>query len=94
MKDARKDWYHHPKYGLVRKDPQGYYEGDTETYISPESGLESVYERDQRLFVEQAVMGDLVGANNTSPDWNVEMLAKYYMRVYDVIQNTIKNNGK
>jgi hypothetical protein len=94
MKDPRKDWYYHPKYGLVRKDPQGYYEGDTETYISSESNLESVYERDQRLFVEQAVMTELTKAVETSPDWNVEALTNYYMRVYNVIQNTIKNNGK
>jgi hypothetical protein len=94
MKDPRKDWYHHPKYGLVRKDAQGYYEGDTETYISPEAGLESMYERDQRLFVEQAVMGDLIKSDEALPDRNVEVITKYYMRVYDVIQKTLKENGK
>jgi hypothetical protein len=94
MKDPRKHWYHHPKYGVVLKDAQGHFRSDTEDYISSEAGLESMYERDQRLFVEQAVMTELTKAVETSPDWNVEMLAKYYMGVYDVIQKTLKENGK
>jgi hypothetical protein len=94
MKDARKDWYHHPKYGVVLRDSQGHFRSDTEDYISSEAGLESVYERDQRLFVEQAVMGDLIKSDEALPDRNVEVITKYYMRVYDVIQKTLKENGK
>jgi hypothetical protein len=92
MKDVRECHYHHPIFGVMRKDLESnYYNTEGNLYIPEGIELETIYERDRRLWVEQIVVTDLARRNNIVNDDDLEFMIGHYCNTYDLIQKSITN---
>jgi hypothetical protein len=93
MKNVRECHYHHPIFGVMRKDLESnYYNTEGNLYIPEGIELETIYERDRRLWVEQAISMELTNQGVLLTDTQIEHRAKYYLKAYDLIQNVIFQN--
>ncbi len=97
MEDLRKELFWHPVYGCLEKVT-----GRDNAYIkfgaNPANGIyisqpmETVYERDRRLWVEQVLLKELADQDIYLSDMQIESRTKYYLKAYDLIQNVIFQN--
>jgi hypothetical protein len=91
-KDIRKNYYYHPQYGVVTKGIDGsFYHEDGNAYVAEGYELETLYQRDRRLWVEQMVVTDLAGQNDIVNSEDFKCMIKYYFDTYDLIQNELSN---
>jgi hypothetical protein len=97
MEDIRKRLFWHPVHGELAKisaDECTYENKDTiihDTQIYVDEPMETVYERDRRLWVEQMVVTDLAGQNDIVNSEDFKCMIKYYFDTYDLIQNELSN---
>ena len=98
MEDIRMKLFWHPVHGELAKLPGDEYSyenkdtiaNDTPLYI--DQPMETVYQRDRRLWVEQAISMELTNQGVLLTDTQIEHRAKYYLKAYDLIQNVIFQN--
>jgi hypothetical protein len=92
MEEVRYHHYYHPVFGsMIKKFEGNYYNYDGNLYIPNGIELESLYERDRRLWVEQAMLKELVETDGLLNSSQVEKTTQYFCEAYDVIQKTISN---
>ncbi len=94
MEDIRKELFWHPQLGVLEKVSE---DGtcrlsNANTFVRMQSPMETVYERDRRLWVEQMVVTDLAGQNDIVNSEDFKCMIKYYFDTYDLIQNVIFSN--
>jgi hypothetical protein len=91
-KDIRENYYYHPEYRVVTKNIEGqYYNGHVKINVPQGIELETLYQRDRRLWVEQMVVTDLAGQNDIVNSEDFKCMIKYYFDTYDLIQNELSN---
>ncbi len=92
MKDVRECHYHHPIFGVMRKDLESnYYNTEGNLYIPEGIELETVYQRDRRLWVEESVMKELLKSDIQLHEEEINELTRYYIDAYNLVQNEITN---
>jgi hypothetical protein len=92
MEDVRKELFWHPQYGVVTENGSGgYYYQHARVHDSKDGELETLYQRDRRLWVEQMVATDLAGQNDIVNSEDFKCMIKYYFDTYDLIQNELSN---
>jgi hypothetical protein len=97
MEDIRTKMFWHPVYGCLEKvigRDNTYVKSDADptNWIYISQPMETVYERDRRLWVEQMVVTDLAGQNDIVNSEDFKCMIKYYFDTYDLIQNVIFQN--
>jgi hypothetical protein len=94
MEDLRKELFWHPQLGaLERVSEDGTCRlSNANTFVRMQSPMETVYERDRRLWVEQALLKELADQDIYLSDMQIESRTKYYLKAYDLIQNVIFQN--
>jgi hypothetical protein len=87
MNDARKKYFHHPMWGVLLKGKDGmlYNIHNDEVYINDLENLETVYQYERRLFVEEAILR-IIG-NGDKPGLND---ARVLSDLYDNLQEVLK----
>jgi hypothetical protein len=94
MEDLRKELFWHPQLGVLEKVSE---DGtcrlsNANTFVRMQSPMETVYERDRRLWVEQAKAMELMNQDVLLSDTQIVNRTKYYLKAYDLIQNVIFQN--
>ncbi len=94
MEDLRKELFWHPVYGCLEKvigRENTYVKSDADptNWICISRPMETVYERDRRLWVEQALLKELADQDIYLSDMQIESRTKYYLKAYDLIQIVI-----
>jgi hypothetical protein len=97
MEDIRKELFWHPVYGCLEKvigRENTYVKSDADptNWIHISRPMETVYERDRRLWVEQAKAMELMNQDVLLSDTQIVNRTKYYLKAYDLIQNVIFQN--
>lgn len=98
MENLRKEWFWHPQFGVLDvaainlETEDTFRKSDGSIVIVPDDYIETVYQRDRRLWVEQAMSMELVNQNTLLTDTQIEHRTKYYFKAYDLIQNVIFQN--
>lgn len=87
----------HPVYGCLEKvigRDNTYVKSDADptNWIYISQPMETVYERDRRLWVEQAKAMELMNQDVLLSDTQIVNRTKYYLKAYDLIQNVIFSN--
>ena len=88
----------HPVHGELAKLPGDEYSYENKDTIANEipplyidQPMETVYQRDRRLWVEQAMLREIVKIDRQSNEDEMKLLTQYYYEAYDIIQNEITN---
>lgn len=93
--DIRKELFWHPVHGEVSKlsgDDCAYENKDTIAHEAPiyiDKPMETVYERDRRLWVEAAMLKEIVEKKASSDINDINYRTAYYYKAYDLIQHRI-----
>jgi hypothetical protein len=87
MNDARRKYFQHPMWGVLLKGKDGmlYNTNNDEVYIDDPENLETVYQYERRLFVEEAILR-IIG-NGDKPGLND---ARVLSDLYDNLQEVLK----
>jgi hypothetical protein len=93
MEDLRKELFWHPQLGVLERVSE---DGtcrlsNANTFVRMQSPMETVYERDRRAWVEEAMLKELVETDGLLNSSQVEKTTQYFCEAYDVIQKTISN---
>ncbi len=93
MEDIRMKLFWHPQLGVLERVSE---DGtcrlsNANTFVRMQSPMETVYQRDRRLWVEQAMLKELVETDRQSNEDEVKLLTQYYYEAYDIVQNEITN---
>jgi len=95
MEDIRKELFWHPQLGVLERvegQNDTYRVGSSTTVLFTEDPMETVYERDRRLWVEQVLLKELADQDIYLSDMQIESRTKYCLKAYDLIQNVIFSN--
>jgi hypothetical protein len=92
MEDIRKKLFWHPQYGVVTENGAGgYYYQHARVHDSKDGELETLYQRDRRLWVEQAMLKVIVETDTQLSNKEVKLLTQYFCEAYGLVQNEITN---
>jgi hypothetical protein len=86
-KDIRKNYYYHPEYGVVTENGAGgYYYQHARVHDSKDGELETLYQRDRRLWVEQLLSRKIADFTLSINAFDTEQWTVKAMAAYDKIQ--------
>jgi hypothetical protein len=89
MKDIRQELFWHPQFGVLERvegQNDTYRVGSSTTVLFTEDPMETVYERDRRLWVEQLLNRKIADFTLSIDAFDTERWTVKAMAVYDKIQ--------
>jgi hypothetical protein len=93
MEDLRQELFWHPQLGVLERVSE---DGtcrlsNANTFVRMQSPMETVYQRDRRLWVEESVMKELLKSDIQLHEEEINELTRYYIDAYNLVQNEITN---